>query len=224
MRIEDIAMQGPAINWARSNCTAPKVVKDLSRFLFDANAAGVNCWFLIGGGLVRSGIPSLVHWFGRELFVFQLSDAQAAIRGVDRQTMCVGRGHVPAMETQSPEYPAISLNRLELLGQTLPQTEPLVGHLYYQVLANGSGPWCVRLEYGIENQYRKAWCYPRTTMLFGNGMIDVTFSPITLEPAMAVPFKGPLALFARLFKMSPLGQPDSDSPISNTVATLVDVE
>jgi hypothetical protein len=70
-------MQGPAATWVKANCTNPKLVKDLQRFLFDANAAGVNCWFLVGSGLIRSGAASLVHCFAKELFAFQLTDAQA---------------------------------------------------------------------------------------------------------------------------------------------------
>ncbi len=215
-------MQGPAVNWVRANCTNPKLVKDLLRFLFDANAAGVNCWFLIGGGLVRSGTASLVHYFVRELFVFQLTNAQAAIQGVDRRGMCLGRSRVPLPEMKLVANLAISLERMDLLNATVTQTMPLVGRLHYEVVADGGGPWCVQVDYEMGNQHRHAWDYPERP-LWGKGMLDVSFLPIAPDPSVATNFKGPVVLFARLCEMSPPEQSESRRAISNAVATLIEV-
>ncbi len=104
-------MQGAAATWVRSNCTNPKMVREVLRFLFDANAADVNCRLLIGGGLIRSGAAMLVHCFGGELFVFQLTDAQAAMQGVERRGMCLGHGRIPSPQTRARAKLAISLDR-----------------------------------------------------------------------------------------------------------------
>jgi hypothetical protein len=211
-----------AATWVKSNCTNPKLVRDVLRSLFDAKAAGVNCWFLIGGGLIRSGAASLVHCFAGELFVFQLTDAQAALRGVERQGVLTGRDRAPSMGTQAPVSAAISLDRLELLTPTITRTTPLVGRLHYEVLANRSGPWCVRLDYQMREQYRHAFDYPQRP-LWGKGMLDLSFLPIAPEPGVATDFKGPLALFVRVFDMTPAREHDSWRAISNTVATLAEV-
>lgn len=41
----------------RSRVTHPDAIRDLSRSLLDAGAAGADCWVVIGGGLVRSRPP-----------------------------------------------------------------------------------------------------------------------------------------------------------------------
>jgi hypothetical protein len=132
-------MRGAAATWVRSNCINAKMVKDLLRFLFDASAAGANCWFLIGGGLLRSGSATLVHCFVGELFVFQLTDRQAALQGADSRTMCSGLGRSPFQQMRAPANVAISLDRLELLNTALNQTTPIFGRVDYEVLANGGG-------------------------------------------------------------------------------------
>jgi hypothetical protein len=215
-------MQGAAANWVKSNCNNPQLVKDVLRLLFDANADGVNCWFLIGSGLIHSGKASLVHCFVGELFVFELTDAQAALRGVDRQGMCVGRGRGPLPEMRPPATIAISLDRLELQNTTITPTTRFVGRVHYQVLADGGGPWCVQLDYELGNQHHRAWDYPERP-LWGKGMLDVSFSPIAPQPNAAQSFKGPLALFVHLCGVPRPEQADLRPAISNTVATLTDV-
>jgi hypothetical protein len=219
--VENDAMRAAA-NWIRTNCTNSKALGDLRRSVYDATAAGVNCWCLIGGGLLRSATPALLHCFVGELFVFQLTDAQAAIRGVDRGTMCVGRGRVPTPQMRAPAQLALSLSRLELLHTKVTQTTPLVGRVHYEVLANGGGPWCVRLDYEIGNQHYHAWDYPQRP-LWGKGMLDISFLPLAPDPSVMTGFKGPLALFVRLCEMSPPETADSRPAISKPVASLVDV-
>ena len=212
-----------AITWVKANCTHAKAVKDLSRFLFDANAAGVNCWFLAGGSLVRSGHATLVHCFAGELFAFPLTDAQAALRGVNRSGLCTGRDPYSLTLLRRPESVAISLDRLELLNAAITQTTPIVGRVHYEVLANGGAPWCVRMDYQLGSQHQHAWDYPQRP-LWGKGMLDISFLPLAPEPSVATNFKGPLALFVRLCAMSPPEQADSRPAISNAVGTLVEVE
>ena len=212
-----------AVTWIKANCTHPKAVKDLSRFLFDADAAGVNCWFLASRGLCRSDHATPVHCFAGELFVFPLSDEQAAVRGVDHNGMCTGRSPYSLPMVGKPQNMAISLDRLEFLKPVITQTTPIVGRVHYEVLANGGGPWCVRMDYQLGAQHQHAWDYPERP-LWGKGMLDISFIPIASEPSVATNFKGPLALFVRLCAMSPPEQADSRPAISNAVGTLVEVE
>jgi hypothetical protein len=211
-----------AVTWVKTNCTHPKAVKDLSRFLFDANAAGVNCWFLAGGNLVRSGHATLVHCFCGELFTFPLTDAQAAARDVNRSGLCTGRSPYSLALVPRPENVAISLDRLELPNALITQSTPIVGRLHYEVLASGGLPWCVRLDYELAAQHRHAWDYPQR-LLWGKGMLDISFLPIAPEPQRVTSYRGPLVLFARLCAMSPPEQADSRPAISNAVGVLVDV-
>jgi hypothetical protein len=144
------------------------------------------------------------------------------MRGVDRKGLCLGRNRMPFEETAPPTTPAISLDRFELLNSTIAQTTPMVGRVHYEVLANGGGPWCVRMDYEMANQHRHAWDYPERP-LWGKGMLDVSFLQVAPDPSVATNFKGPMALFVRLCEMSPPEQAKSRRAISNAVATLVEV-
>ncbi len=73
-------MQTAAAAWVNANCAIPTVRSDLLHVLSEASLAGVDCWVLIGGGLISSGAATLLHCFAGELFAFQLTDAQAALQ------------------------------------------------------------------------------------------------------------------------------------------------
>jgi hypothetical protein len=141
---------------------------------------------------------------------------------IDRRGMCLGRGRVPLPEMKPVANLAISLERMDLLNATVTQTMPLVGRLHYEVVTDGGGPWCVRVDYEMGNQHRHAWDYPERP-LWGKGMLDVTFLPIAPDPSVVTNFKGPVVLFDRLCEMSPPEQSESRRATSNAVAPLIEV-
>src|SRR5437764_636631 len=142
-----------AINWVKANFSLPNVASDLRQFLFDSHAAGVNSWFIAGGGLLRSGQPTLVHCFADELFVFALTEQQAASRGVERNGILRGQSPLAMSIIRAPQAPMISLERLEFHQSTVTQSTPLVGRVHYRVLGNGRGPSCGRMEFQMKGDH-----------------------------------------------------------------------
>lgn len=211
-----------AVNWVRGNCIYPEAIRDLSRSLSDADAAGADCWFVIGGDLVRSAHATLVHWCAGELFVFPLTDAQAAARGVGRNGMRIDRTASRPDLAPPRVGMAISLERLELRDAAVSETTRLFARVHYEVLANGGSPWCARIDFDLPGRHQAGWDYPERP-LWGKGMLDISFPPIAREPAQATNFKGPLAVFVRLCAVASPRRPEGRPPISNAVAGLVDV-
>ena len=186
----------------------------------EAVATGHDCFFILGGKLTKKKTPFLLHCFGEEMFIFQLTDAQAAARGVQRDTMCSGRNRCAIIG--SLPKPIISINRFELKDAAITQSQPIIGRIHYHLERDNTGPFCVRLDYAVNSGNRVAWDYPQRP-LWGKGMLDVAFMPIAPEAELVANFKGPLVLFVRLLEMSPPEQTNSRLPISNTGAALVDV-
>jgi len=104
-----------AINWVRANCPNPKLATDAGAAIDKAAAAGGNCWFAIGGRLTRSGAPCLLHWFGGEVFIFQLTPVQAMTMGLKPNVMVAHHDVQPDGLTFATS-PAISLERFEVKG------------------------------------------------------------------------------------------------------------
>lgn len=184
------------------------------------DADGANCWFAVGSALTRSHLPFLLHCFGGELFVFQLTKAQAVAMEVEPSDMASNSGLTP--DSIGPATaPAISLERFEAKDTAITQAMPILGQLHYEVLTCNDIPYCVRLDYRLTGDRHIRWDHPLRP-LGGKGVIDVKFPPIGPGPAFATKYRGPLVLFTRLFEMSP-DQTDARKPISTTCATLVDV-
>lgn len=210
-----------AIQWVRANCPTRQVSWDVKAALEDADAAGANCWFVIGSRMTKGRVPYFIHCFAGEVFIFQLTEAQAKATGVHPMGMGKHRETRPDPIPAAPP-PVISLERFELRDTALTQTMPIVGRLHYEVLADGGGPWCVRLDYDLPGGRRVAWDMPERT-LWGKGTIDVQFLPIAPTPDIATKYRGPLVLFARLFEMSPPELTHTRRPISTVCAALVDL-
>ena len=215
-------MYDAAMTWIRGNCPNQEFVEDLSRFMNASASAGVNCWFLIGGDMVRARVPFLLHCFDGELFLFQLTDSQAAARGVGRRGFKAANERLPSGVSPAAR-PAVALDRFELNRPTLNQSEPVLGRLRFKASDDVAAlSWCIRLDYQVDKVPHIAWEYPNRPLM-GTGVLDVSFLPIAPSESFVANFKGPLSMFIRLCEMSPPDSAESRRPISNTASTLVQI-
>lgn len=161
-------LRDAAINWVRTNCPNRKLSWDVKEALDAAAAEGVNCWFAIGSGTTRSKVPFLLHCFSNEVFIFQLTAAQAAGMGLKANGMGCGRDRAAGFVPPAPP-PTVSLEQLEVTNASFTQATPIGGRLHYEVLADGPRSWCVRLDYELPGGGRRiAWSYPEQP-LHGRG-------------------------------------------------------
>jgi hypothetical protein len=149
-------MPGAADNWVRSNCSSRKLAQETVQFLKQCSYAGLDCSFVVGGGLTRSGNAGLLHCFACEVFIHQLTDAQAATMGVGRDRSCCGYANKKSPLMRRAERDFASLRRLEILNPTLTVTTPIVGRLEYELLAEEPKAWCLRLDYSLGQMTRAA--------------------------------------------------------------------
>jgi hypothetical protein len=213
-------LRDTAIAWVRNNCSNPKLLEDFASFVDEAAAKRANCRFIFGSGLTRREAPFLVHSFGNEMFIFQLSEAQAAARGAKPGVLASMRYPHPLEE--SPNKPILSIERFELQDAVFAQPRPIIGRVHYEMPAGLTGNVCVRLDYLLESGNQTAWDYTRWP-LWGKGVLDVKFSPIALKAAFVTDLKGPVVMFVHLVEVTePVGSPPR-RPISNTGAALVDI-
>lgn len=206
--------------WVQANCPNPKLRQDVAAAIATAQAERSDCWFIFGSKLTRRLVPYLLHCFGDEMFVFQLTEAQAAARGVKPGVLCSARHRHPLDD--APPKPIVSVERFELKDAVLSQSQPIIGRVHYEVRANFTGRVGVRLDYALGESSRTAWDYTERP-LWGKGMLDVAFMPIAPEAAAATDFRGPLAMFVHLVDAG--GPPGSRPrrPISNIGAALVEI-
>lgn len=209
-----------ALAWVQANCPLRALQRDVGQFLDASAARGHDCWMVIGRDLTRRRQPFLLQCFADELFVFQLTEQQAAARDVGPAGLLQGSN--PRKLGVRADPPLVAIERFEVEGHALTCRQPIVGRLRYDVGAGIASDVCVRLDYALGRDSHTAWDYTHRA-LQGRGELEVRFLPIAPEPVAAVGFRGPLALFVHVVEVrEPVGSLHH-RPVSNAAATLVDV-
>jgi hypothetical protein len=183
----------------------------------------MDCAFVVGGALTRSGNAGLVNCFAGEVFIHQLTDSQAASIGVKRDRSCCVHRNKKSPLMRPPAKVVVSLGRLELLNPILSVTTPIVGQLEYELLDEEPKAWCLRLDYSLGQMTRAARDF-RMPPLWGKGVLDFAFASMASVGPVPSGFKGPVVFFARIIELSRPGDLEPGIPISNTAAALTDVE
>ena len=70
-------LRDAAIAWIRSHVPDPRIQADFVRHFDGSSQQGRNCYLAIGPRLTTDGKPRLVHCFCDNLFIFELTPAQA---------------------------------------------------------------------------------------------------------------------------------------------------
>lgn len=107
-------LKDAAINWVRANCRDPKLGADFSRKLNNVLQRRVACWFAIGQSLTGERQPYMIHCFADELFIFQLSNAQAKGLMLAPDAMCSSFDPRPAAARQKVLPRIVSISRFDL--------------------------------------------------------------------------------------------------------------
>ena len=217
-------LKDAAINWVRSNCTDPKLQVDLSRKLKDVLQRKVDCWFAVGQALTRERVPYMIHCFAGQLFIFQLSNAQAAglMLAPDAMAACTDPRPAAASVRATPQL--MSLSKFELDKPSLTPNDRITGSVDYEIEGEIPAVYCLRLDcsLGLSGD-ETSWTSPEQ-VLSRAGQFRFSFDALRES---AWPFvlhhRGPLALFLRVYSHATSDDIALRRPISDTCGTLVDV-
>jgi len=215
-------LKDAAMNWINANCKDPKLRSDFSRQLKSVLQRRVDCWFALGSGLTRQRVPYMIHCFAGELFIFQLSAAQAAGLMLAPDALCSSSDSQPG--ESRPTAPPISLANFELDRPILTETERITGSCSYEIEGEIPASYCLRLDCLLGLAAGDTiWSDPGQ-ILGRSGHLRFSFDAIreTAWP-IALFHRGPAAVFLRVCTFPIAGDAASRHPISNACGTLVDI-
>lgn len=216
-------LKDAAINWVRANCTDLKLRADLSRKLKDVLQRRVECWFAVGGALTRERVPYMIHCFASELFIFQLSEAQAASLMVAPDALMCNTDPNPTPVVERVLPLAISLSNFELDKPTLTANGPVTGSIAYEIEGETTTSYCLRLDCLMWLRGdQTSWNIPEQ-ILHRSGRIRFSFE---LTMGLPWPFlpQWPAVVFLRVCTLPSSGEVALRRAISNTCGSLIEVE
>lgn len=217
-------LKNAAINWVRANCSDPKLRADFSRKITDVLQRRVDCWFAVGQALTRGRVPYMIHCFAGELFIFQISKAQAAGLMLAPDAMASSSDPHPAPPRQNPVQRVMSISNFQLDKAVLTAADRITGSFTYEIEAETPTAYCLRLDcsLGLSGD-ETGWAFPDQP-LSASGQIHFSFDPLreSVWP-LALIHRGPLAVFLRVCALPDTGDVSVRNPIRNTGGTLVDI-
>jgi hypothetical protein len=213
-------LRDTAINWVRENCCSDKFVAGFIRTLDESLATGVNCSFVVGANLMVGGAPYLIHWFARELFMFQLSLGQAAKLGTAHpNAMRFSKGTAPIDDGLRPAD-SFSLDRLELVQPVLRDRTHAIGiRCAYHLVGNPPPKYGVRMDYSSGEQTHTETVEPLNPPV-PVGTTTLKFSPPSLPDRGA---DHVMAAFVRFCAASESKPMRSWPIVSNCLAALIEI-
>jgi hypothetical protein len=214
-------LRDTAIAWIHANLPHPVFQRDFEKHFDEATAVGLNFYLMIGRGLTTDGKLRLLHFFGGELFIFELTQQQAMGFHLKPGEVMWGTGRSKDC-SESIEEPPVTLRDLEIEGSdSLHRESPIIAHVSYD-LGSNRDPCVFRLDYDVPGAGSViAWHYI-DGLLELKGRIRCAFSPMELVLS-GKNISGPVALFMRLFTLPDSKNTDDRKPISNTAGALVTV-
>jgi hypothetical protein len=215
-------LKDAAINWVRANCRDPKLRADFTRKLSDVLQRRVACWFAIGQALTRERQPYMIHCFADELFIFQLSLAQAKGLMLAPDAMCSSFDPRPTAPRQKVLPRMLSISQFELDKPALTEADRITGSVAYELESELPPSLCLRLDCSLGLSGDETSWVPLDLTAGPPGRAYFSFAPLreSVWP-LALMHRGPLAVFLRVCI-------DSNAmvqryPISNTCGTLIDI-
>jgi hypothetical protein len=206
-----------ALGWIRSNIRDERFHWDFARRYDQAVRQGANCYLALGPGVTDTGKPQLMHCFCDELFIFEITPAQARAYNLGAGQVMWGTSR---RDKQDAAEPIATISDLAIQGaNNLPPDHPIVADLTVDTNGMDVGPCVVRLDYEIPG-LRNCVCWHYVDHLPARGRLRCQYLPVQ-KPGVPLPAMGPLALFFRLCRLPDPKRTDNRQPISNTVADLV---
>jgi hypothetical protein len=215
-------LKDAAIAWVRGNCTDQRLRSDLSRKLKDALQRRYDCWFAVGQTLTKERAPYMIHCFAGELFIFQLSPAQAAGLLLAPNASCASRDPRESTREPRPRDLPVSITKLELDTPALRPGERIEGSIEYEVEGVAVTPYCLRLDClsGLSGD-EIAWNLP-SQQLDHSGKIHFSFDPLwgSVPWPFAPLHQAPVTMFVQMFSWHE--EVRNRHALSNTCGTLID--
>lgn len=211
-----------AVRWMEANCRDVQLRADLKRKLKDAMQRQSDCWFGIGPVLTKERAPYLIHCYAGELFIFQLTDRQAAAILPAANALASSVDQRPPGSNRRADETLVSLAGLELDRPFLTSGEPITGSVQYEVQGELPTEYCLRLDYQLGLADAVSWNRPEQ-ILAGTGRIRFAFNRLadSIWPSVRN-HRGPIALFLRVCTWPSTDQLSRRRAISNTCGALVD--
>lgn len=210
------------IAWVDRNCPDRRIVRDVAARFDEAERVGGQPVFLIGRALTRPGKPYLLASLDRDMFVFALSEEQAANLGVEPNA--VGSRVRRSVGPRPAADPPVTLRRVIIEhADSLDADAPVVGSFDYESSAGTLEGMTLRMVYDLPDRSTISHYDHFNGLLLGRGTLRFRMSPLAGpkgEPPRALPRT--LLVIFNLCRCVPAGQ-TPDEPISDTVATLVDL-
>jgi hypothetical protein len=175
----------------------------------------------IGGGLLKSGKPTLLTTHGGELFILEYSEAQAKARRLVAKGVIVRETvgyHSPIRPT-----PVVELSELRIDGaENLDPRQRVTGTVAYRVLGEGTGNFALRMcshagKKGVTGyRYLKGGALPEK-----NGSFSFSFPEVDASGSATVTA---IPVFVDLLLLAEPFRPDKAIVVSNTLVTIVIVK
>ena len=216
-------LRDAAIAWIRSHVPDPRIQADFVRHFDGSSQQGRNCYLAIGPRLTTDGKPRLVHCFCDNLFIFELTPAQA--RGYQLRPDGVMWGtSIGADRVQNVEPPPVTISEQEIeKSESLPPDHPVIAHISYDTNGVHLGRTVFRLDYEVPGLGRSltGWSYVDVPLAV-RGRAQCRFLPLKKANSAAPPAE-PVAMFLRLCALPDPMSKENRQPISNICGTVVTV-
>src|SRR5579863_3425121 len=166
--------QTPAEKWVHANCTIEKMRQHLLNYLGKAHAQGVDCYVLLGSGFTPFGYAHWLAWVAGELFVFPLTDAQAAQIGLgeweSKQTM----GDLKPYIRPSVDHVA-TIHDIEMPSVIL-ATDPFVVEMAYEPLVDECPElWCLQIDFAFPDGWHTVCPFCPKQAMENHALVKMTF-------------------------------------------------
>ena len=189
--------------------------------------AGKDLIVTFGAGFMQSGRPCQLHSFAGRLYVFELSDSQAAKLLEDPGTMTIESGK-PGY-TVEPARVELGCVKIDGADHQDPRKK-IVGEVSYKVHAALPSGVAVRLSYRFGSTSTQKFFYPENGLSAGEGTLHFSLDPMEADSSSEPAKAGPRAVFVDICSLPKEEDPSAPGVktfqthvLSNSTAALLDI-
>ena len=218
-------LRDAALAWVKSHISLPPLQHEFMGHFDEAARTCTPCSLLFGRELGRNRKPYLVHCFAREFFVFQLTEAQAAMAELLPNESRYQTSARPNRLGLAADLP-VTLLRFEIeRAEALPWNRPISVDVAYDarpISSNAPNRVSVRMDYDLPNGTSVTASDNLFHLPGGKGRIRCSFTPLAKDPEPQPP-PGPMAVFLSFTPPPSPGVDDEGRQLSNVRGALVSI-
>jgi hypothetical protein len=215
-------LRDAALAWVRSHVSRQWIYDDFARRFDDASSSGVTFGMLLGKDMSSNRKPYLVHWFAQQLYVFQLTIAQAAQAEVTPDAVRWQTSTKPGVLGLATGGP-VELLRIDVEhAERLPWNRPIAVEVAYEAPLLPDIRAAVRMDYGLADGRSVEAFHQCLFPPPGKNWMRCSFPPMGKDLKTKPP-AGPLAVFLSFCTTPDPGTVGVYHQISNVCAALVTV-